>query len=370
MTDFVHIVCLDAPAPPNYGGAIDMFYKIRALAQAGKKIKLHYFQYKENRNATALQPFCAAIYAYKRKTALQSLSFSEPYIVTSRINKKLIERLNRDDYPVILEGLHCGGILPYLKPSRRVLLRMHNNEPDYYRNLAAIEKNIFKKFYFLSESKLLERYQLQLPKSTTIISLSLPDQEQFKATYGLKNAHFVPCFIPWQQVMGLPGRGKYCLYHGNMAVAENAAAAAWLVQEVFSGLQIPLLIAGSNIPAHLKAICLEHANIKIINEPSIAALDQLIIDAQINVLPSVNTTGVKLKILHAAFAGRFCITNTNGAGECGITGVHVADDATTWINLVKELFNRSFAEADVLNRKPMEVTYNNKFNAKKLSALW
>ena len=50
----LHIICLDAPSPPNYGGAIDMYYKIRALALAGTRIILHYFAYREGRgNANA-----------------------------------------------------------------------------------------------------------------------------------------------------------------------------------------------------------------------------------------------------------------------------------------------------------------------------
>ena len=122
MNDFVHIVCLDAPAPPDYGGAIDMYYKITSLAATGKKVILHYFNYNPQRNVGDLKNYCHSIYSYSRKKAIQSLSTLQPYIVTSRINQKLIERLNKDQYPVILEGIHCSGIIPYLKKYRKIFL--------------------------------------------------------------------------------------------------------------------------------------------------------------------------------------------------------------------------------------------------------
>ena len=40
MNKKLYIVCLDAPAPADYGGAIDMYYKIEALAQKGFEAEL------------------------------------------------------------------------------------------------------------------------------------------------------------------------------------------------------------------------------------------------------------------------------------------------------------------------------------------
>ena len=44
MTDqHVHIISLDVPFPADYGGVIDIFYKIKWLHKAGVKIHLHCF---------------------------------------------------------------------------------------------------------------------------------------------------------------------------------------------------------------------------------------------------------------------------------------------------------------------------------------
>jgi len=39
----LHIISFDIPYPANYGGVIDVFYKLRALVSAGIKIHLHAF---------------------------------------------------------------------------------------------------------------------------------------------------------------------------------------------------------------------------------------------------------------------------------------------------------------------------------------
>lgn len=39
----LHIVAFDVPYPPDYGGVIDIFYKLKSLNDAGCKIYFHCF---------------------------------------------------------------------------------------------------------------------------------------------------------------------------------------------------------------------------------------------------------------------------------------------------------------------------------------
>ncbi|MGB4283887.1 MAG: hypothetical protein WBJ48_04150, partial [Bacteroidales bacterium] len=41
----LHLISFDMPYPPNYGGIIDVFYKIRALHRVGVNIILHVFDH-------------------------------------------------------------------------------------------------------------------------------------------------------------------------------------------------------------------------------------------------------------------------------------------------------------------------------------
>lgn len=369
MSDHLHIVCLDAPSPPSYGGAMDMYYKITALAALGKKIILHYFDYKKNRNAASLNGYCVEVHAYQRKGFINS--FSLPYMISSRVNRSLINRLNKDRFPVLLEGLHCSGIIPYLNDTSRVLVRMHNEESGYYESLARLEKNIFKKAYYSTEALLLNKYQERLDRNIKFACLSETDVTILEKEYGWTKLHFIPCFIPWQSVRSQAGRGDYCLYHGNMAVPENEAAATWLIRHVFSKTGIPFVVAGNAISKSLRAAALECKNCRLVYDPPDDELNALIRDAQINVLPSKNTTGVKLKLLHALFEGRFCLSNEQGIrGSQVHSGVHLAQEAEQWVPLIQNLFEQDFTRRHAEERHYLEVLYNNKINAQKLSALW
>ena len=41
----LHLISFDVPFPANYGGVIDVFYKINSLHKIGVKVILHCFQY-------------------------------------------------------------------------------------------------------------------------------------------------------------------------------------------------------------------------------------------------------------------------------------------------------------------------------------
>jgi hypothetical protein len=139
---YIHIISFDIPYPANYGGAIDVFYKIKSLSNLGVKIILHCFEYNKERQEE-LDKYCEKVYYYTRNNLFYSLLSYIPFIVKTRANNELIINLKRDSYPILFEGLHTT--FPLLKNvflNRKVFIRMHNKEGDYYKGLAKSEKNI------------------------------------------------------------------------------------------------------------------------------------------------------------------------------------------------------------------------------------
>ena len=375
MPQRLHIVCLDEPDPPNYGGAIDMYFKIVALHNIGVRIVLHVFHYKTGRGVDSLKEYCDEIYIYARKNFVTS-AISLPFIIGSRINRVLISRLNADDGPILLEGIHCAGIISSLHNKGRVVLRLHNDEARYYSELSKTEPSSFKKIYLKRESALLQKFQNSLPPDLIAAFISNDDKQDFQIRYGLTNAAFIPCFHPWENTASTvssvhdDGR-RFCLYHGNMAVSENEEAARWLVLNVFRYLNLPLVIAGKSISTKLKAAVTGIANVRLVNEPTNEELEELVGHAHINVLPSMNATGVKLKLLHALFSGKFCITNPAGIKGSGFNrGVLIADQPMAWMNTIQKLMVLEFTATDKAERQDIFLLYNNEMNARKLSALW
>ena len=93
----LHIISFAIPFPANYGGVIDVFYKLKALHANGIKIHLHCFAYR-NQPAPELLQYCESVDYYDRQTGLAEALTFKPYIVASRRSSKLLARL-ADIYP-------------------------------------------------------------------------------------------------------------------------------------------------------------------------------------------------------------------------------------------------------------------------------
>ena len=376
MKKHLHIICLDTPWPADYGGAIDMMNRIMTMKKANVAIHLHYFSYNERGVPTELNQYCESLHVYKRKKKQNAVFSKLPYIVSSRINDELIKNLQKDNYPILLEGLHCTGILPYLNlKERKVVVRMHNEESTYYKELGEAESAFLKKMYFLRESKLIKKYNHQLPNECVYACVSTKDIEQLKEYYKLENVIAIPTFPSWQKVTSDEGLGTICLYHGNLSVSENEEAAIWLLKNVFSKIEKPFVIAGKNPSARLQKMAHKYPHTCFVANPTDSELNDLIKKAQINILPSFNkkSTGIKLKLLHALFEGRHCLVNEQMVMGTGLeTACHIAGNADGFASVIMQLHNLPFSNEEVLLRKRiLEDQFDNENNTRLLSPyLW
>ena len=370
MSRHLHIVCLDVPWPADYGGAIDMMNRIKALHQLGINIHLHYFSYNERGIPQQLNEFCKEVNVYKRKTGWKGFSFSVPYIVQSRINQEMIGNLRKNDHPILIEGIHCTGIISHLNKSRKIVVRMHNDEAVYYKEMARYAFDVFKKIYFSFESRLLKKYSFRLPNHCIYACISEKDRKTFKEKYHLDQTKFLPAFPTWQSVTSNEAVGDLCLYHGNLSVAENEQSAIWLLEEVFSKLKLPFVIAGKKPSDRLVKLAQRHQHCCLIANPTEEELNDLISKAQVNVLPSLNknSTGIRLKLLHAIFQGRHCVVNPSMVEGTGLAeACHIGKNANAFASIILQLFHQPFTNEEiVLRRKLLSDVYDNKKNAEQL----
>jgi len=369
----LHIVCLDIPYPADYGGVVDLFYKIKSLQQAGIKIHLHCFT-KDRKPQEELNKYCETVHYYQRKSSTSSFSFSLPLIVKSRISEELISNLQKDNYPVLLEGIHCTY---YLKTgqlgNRKVIVRLHNAEFAYYKQLAKHETNLLKKLYYLNESRLLKKYEKAIANKATFFAVSQQDVDLYKKEFNATDIQFLPVFLPYSYAVGQEGKGCFCLYHGNLAINENEEAVTWLLRNVFSKLTIPFVIAGKNPSKKLEQLAHEHQHTCLVANPSEKEMQDMIGKAHVHVLPSFNNTGIKLKLLNALFNGRHCLVNKAAVEGSGLESFcHVADDVSGFQKNIEALYQQPFTGEEIQQRQQLLLTtYNNETNTLELiRSLW
>ena len=376
MSNHLHIVCLDVPWPADYGGAIDMMNRIMMFKKLGVGIHLHYFSYNERGTPNELNQFCESIHVYKRKEGHRGVSAKLPYIVASRMNDELVRNLQNDNDPILLEGLHCTGILSQLDLSKRkVVVRMHNEESIYYKELARAESSLIRKLFFLRESRLIRKYSHHLPDQCMYACVSGEDIQLLKDNYHLHNVKFVPIFPAWQQVSGEEGIGNLCLYHGNLSVPENEKAAIWLLRNVFTKIRKPFVIAGKKPSKRLQKLAHLCQHTCLVADPSEMEMNDLIRKAHINVLPcfNKNITGIRLKLLHALFEGRHCVVNEPMVKGTGLEAAcHTGTTSNAFASIIAQLYHQPFTNEEILLRKRLlGDTYDNEKNTRQLIAyLW
>ena len=369
MDKHLHVISFDVPLPANYGGVIDVYYKLKALASLGVKIHLHCFEY-GRKEAPELEEVCEEVFYYHRSTTRGYLFRRRPFIVVTRSSELLVQQLLKDDYPILFEGLHaCYHLADERLMNRFKIVRTHNIEHDYYRSLAKVEKQVFKKYYFLNEAVKLQRFERTICNAQLVAAISKADTKYLDSKY--PNVNHVSAFHPNDRVDIATGMGKFCLYHGSLEIGENNEAALHLVRNIFSKIDIPLIIAGKKPSQELKQEVVKYQNIEIKTGLNTEEIHQLIKDAQINVLPTFQATGIKLKLLAALYMGRHCLVNSFMVENTGLESLcRVEDTDRRFTQALESLFVEEFngnsreKREEILNQR-----FCNSVNAKKLYTL-
>lgn len=365
----LHIVSFDVPYPANYGGVIDVFYKIRALHSKGIKIILHNIEYPGRERAPQLEAFCEKVYYYPRKCGLNSAISVLPYIVKSRRSDELIANLLTDSYPILFEGLHsCFYIDDARLKHRKLIYRESNIEHKYYFNLFRAEHSLRKKLYFLIESARLMLFQRTLEHASLMLVVSECDTRYLKSKFPEKDIRYLPSFHSNECINIVVGTGDYALYHGNIEVPENEAAAAFLINKVFANSQHKLIIAGMNPPKRITDLAEKYENISVIANPDDETMFSLIRNAQANILVTFQATGLKLKLLNTLYNGRHCLVNGAMLNGTGLEKLcHVAETPQQLRLKLDELFQKPFRDEEATGRKNLlERDYSNSVNAERL----
>ena len=351
MNNDLHIVSFNVPWPANYGGVMDVFYRLRALSRAGLRIHLHCYTYGRPA-APELESLCAEVHYYRRDMSPLRQLDSRPFIVSSRCNKELKKRLLQDRYPILLEGLHCCSLLEdeSLLQGRTVMVRAHNIEADYYSRLAHSERHLLRRAYLALDAAKIKRYEPVLQRAAAVFAISEADRQNL-LQMGCREVRLVTGGHPYDQVTASAGRGNYALYHGQLSVAENIRAVEWLITNVFNGSDHRLVVAGLNPAASLRRLVERHPNVSLVDSPDDHAMQRLVADAQVNILRTDQPTGMKIKLLHALFCGRHCLVNSPMVAGTGVGDLCcVADTAEAMRSELNRLMQTDFSIGDAALR--------------------
>lgn len=349
------------PWPADYGGVIDIYYRLLALHKAGVHITLHCFTYGRDQ-APELENCCDQVFYYRRNMSPWQHLRKTPFVAASRDNDSLTHRLMQDDAPILIEGLHGCELLRRIRQAettkpgshRTILVRAHNVEADYYHLLARSERNPIRKSYLSMEACKLRHYEPILQLADAVLAITDADADIFRKM-GCPKVLTIPPFIPLEQkestvLASLPTpntipHAPYILYHADLSIPDNEWAVRWLQGKVMHYVDYPFVVAGRNPRGPLRNYLSRYPNTTLVVSPSQEEMGALIAGAQCTVLLTQQPTGLKLKLVNSLVLGQHCIANSAMVAGTNLSDCcHVADSAEEIRQKMEELMHTPFDE--------------------------
>lgn len=352
------------PLPPNTGGRIDVWRRLRYLHQAGTQLGLLTW-YDPPRNGSPspeqlaeARQLCDSVHlaAIDRSPIelLRRLSLIGrlPSHAASRwVSLKHAEALSwaREFKPdaLLLDGLYGVAVVHWLSERLGIpwFYRSHNIEHLYMKQQAASTTNWRKKLAITINCLGLRALEQRTLKTANhVFDISLDDQ-QYWIAQGFQSVDWLPPAVD----VAFSQRASQCdpnsvrwdlLYFGNLNTPNNVTAVRWLVQEVLARIDKPnfsVAIAGSRPDPIVKTLAAGDARITLIPDPQDMA--RIVGSARIIVNPVQTGSGVNLKSVEMLFTQAHLISTTvgvKGLGPDAAANFSVADSPSAFLNLINQ----------------------------------
>ncbi len=308
----LHLISFNYPYPPSYGGIIDVYYKIKALAETGVKIHLHCFVDRIPETIDQeVKSITETVSFYKKKKNPLHYFSQVPFAASIRTSDTLFENLMSIKAPILFEGLQTTQIISRLKDTGYSLyLRFHNNESEYYKGLSSSEKNIFKKIIYRIEALKFADYQKKILKEFDAV-FCLSEKEFNDVECYSENAHLTHIFHGNRTVKPLTKKGDYFLFHGDLSISDNKRALEETMTMFKTLPRHRLVVASDRAGDDLKKKISSIENISLVPIETTENLHSLFEHAHANILLSYQNSGTKVKLFNALYNSRFVVINQN-----------------------------------------------------------
>ena len=364
MTKFLHVVSFDVPYPPNYGGVIDVYYKILELNKLGVEIYLHTYISKGAEKQQKLNELCKEVFYYNKETKIIDFFSTIPFRVKSRSNFSLIKNLQTIKAPILFDGLHTT--FPVIKHNfKNTYLRAHNIEHTYFEGLAKSETNIFKKIIYQLEAFKLKKFEKYSEKTNGIFAISPFEFDYFKQNFKT-NTHYIPVFHKANFSQKSSSDPDYLLYHGDLRISDNIKSALFFI-DTYKNTEYKLIIATSQKVSVIEKKVKKYDNVILVKIKNNEHLTELIQNAKINVIYSFQKTGIKLKLLNVLYNGKHILANKKITEDTGLEDAcSLANNKTEFLKQTEKLFNTNFTDEDLKKRKRLLKQFNPIKSAQKI----
>jgi glycosyltransferase involved in cell wall biosynthesis len=325
-------LCYKPPYPPVDGGTLAMNSVTQGLLENGQSVKvLSVCSDKHPVRSEALEPEYLDATGFESVyidlsihplAAATALLCGESYNVNRFISKdfesKLVGILDSGTFDIV----HVESIFltPYLPAIRRhsqahIVLRAHNVEHRIWRQMAEGTHNPLKRWYLKKLALALRQYELEhINDYDGIACITANDSETLRQLGCRKPMTDIPFGINVNPIDNVDPEPNTLFHIGSMDWMPNCEGVRWFLEKVWPLIheelpQMKLFLAGRKMPDDLMA--LRSNGVTVVGEVPDAAY--FIASKQINIVPLLAGSGIRVKIIEAMSLGKTVITTTVGA---------------------------------------------------------
>lgn len=256
---------------------------------------------------------------------------------------KLAQALQEEEFDVVhVESIFLTPYVPTIRKysHARVLLRAHNVEHKIWERTAHGERNPLKKQYLKHLALTLGAYEREhVNDYDGVMAITEQDADYFRSHGCRKPVAAIPFGISPEPVDCVQVEPCSLFHLGSMDWMPNQEGVRWFLKEVWPLLhqqlpQVTLYLAGRKMPADLMSLQLE--GVKVVGEVPDAMY--FIGSKQINVVPLLSGSGIRVKIIEAMSAGKTVVSTTLGAAGIAYTAgrnLLVADTPEQFVEQIR-----------------------------------
>lgn len=312
------------PYPPIFGGAMDVWERIKGMVSLGHDVDLIVTD-KYNPTQQQLDEmrfYVNNVYFVLRENRFQQIINKMPLQMISRKGLATIE-IHQEYDLMILESEFCWTVtLNKTIQYKKIIVRVHNIESFYFKMLGKSSTNLKDKIYYKIEtSKIKKLSSLVFEKADKLWFISKDDLVRVHLP---EKSIFMPFPINIDFVKPIIKQGNNVVFMGSLFMQNNTFGLDWYLKHVHPLIieSIPnyrLFIVGSlkeeDHKIRDKYGCISNVSL-VVNAPDLTEYYQ---KAQLFINPMFHGSGVKVKSINALVNGLPLVSTAIGAEGIGLT---------------------------------------------------
>lgn len=249
--------------------------------------------------------FCGESYHVKR-------------FISNEFAARLRQILDEEEFDVVhVESIFLTPYLPVIRKHSRacVVLRAHNVEHMIWQRIAKSERNLFKRNYIKHLALTLRAYEVEhLNGYDGVMGITDTDVETLRTLGCRKPMVSIPFGILPEGTPQVEEEPNTLFHIGSMDWMPNQEGIRWFLDKIWPKVhelmpQLTLYLAGRKMPDEMMEM--DQPGVRVVGEVPDAMY--FISSKQINVVPLLSGSGIRVKIIEAMSAGKAVITTHVGA---------------------------------------------------------